>query len=66
MEGFDIHWEVANEGKGKESNTNICVYPLMIEMRHVAALCIPRVTWKISSIHWVCPWGQVSSQGLVP
>jgi hypothetical protein len=28
-------------------------------------LYTPRVTWKKPSIHWVCPWGHVSSQGVV-
>jgi hypothetical protein len=32
---------------------------------HVAALYTPGETWKKSSIHLVCPWGQVSSQGVI-
>jgi hypothetical protein len=45
----------------------------LIEAKHVmrylkgivAALYTPGLSWKKSSIHWVCPWGQVSSQGVV-
>jgi hypothetical protein len=33
--------------------------------KNVAALYTPGLTWKKSSIHLVCPWGQVSSQGAV-
>jgi hypothetical protein len=29
------------------------------------SLYTPGVTWKKPSIHFVCPWGQVSSQGVV-
>ena len=35
------------------------------DAKNVAALYTPGVTWKKSSIHLVCPWGQVSSQGTV-
>jgi hypothetical protein len=28
-------------------------------------LYTPQVAWKKPSIHWVCPWGQVSSQGAI-
>jgi hypothetical protein len=31
----------------------------------ISTLYTPRVTWKKYLIHWVCPWGQVSSQGVV-
>jgi hypothetical protein len=31
----------------------------------VAAFIHTLGTWKKSSIHLVCPWGQVSSQGVV-
>jgi hypothetical protein len=31
----------------------------------VVALYTPGLSWKKSSIHLVCPWGQVSSQGVV-
>jgi hypothetical protein len=34
--------------------------------KNVATLYTPWVTWKKYSIHWVCPWGQVSSQDDVP
>ena len=31
----------------------------------VSSLYTPGVTWKKPSIHLVCPWGQLSSQGAV-
>jgi hypothetical protein len=31
----------------------------------VSALYTPGVMWNKSSIHLVCPWGKVSSQGVV-
>jgi len=30
------------------------------------SLYTPQVAWKKYSIHWVCPWGKVSSQGAIP
>jgi hypothetical protein len=35
------------------------------EMQGVRASLNSPSKWKKSSIHWVCPWGQVSSQGVV-
>jgi hypothetical protein len=33
--------------------------------RMLFPLYTPRVNVEKLSIHWVCPWGQVSSQGVV-
>jgi hypothetical protein len=45
--------------KRQKSDWHLC------DLKEFAALYTPQVAWKKSSIHWVCPWGQVSSQGAV-
>jgi hypothetical protein len=40
-------------------------YHGLVTLGHVVALYTLGLTWKKPSIHLVCPWGQVLSQGVV-
>ena len=57
--------EASNKAKNKKENkSRILGIKRFIPgngAKNVAALYTPRLKWKKSSIHLVCPWGQVSS-----
>ena len=63
-QSFEL-WKLKMEDLLVDRDQWIAVDPGTAPTGTVAALYTLGLSWKKSSIHLVCPWGQVLSQGVV-